>query len=495
MAEHNGEFRPTSSSATTTTASPTPPVTAASAIPGDVEYRIEHDTMGEVRVPKNAKYQAQTQRAVENFPISGRTLEQSQIRALALIKSAAATVNARLGVIDQGIADAIAASANRIADGEFYGDFPLDVFQTGSGTSSNMNANEVIATVAAESLGGKVHPNDHVDASQSSNDVFPTSIHVAATESIVRNLMPALDHLEQALEAKSVEWATVVKSGRTHLMDATPVTLGQEFGGYAAQIRNGQERLHASLPRISELPLGGTAVGTGINTPPGFAAAVIDQLNDATGLTFTEARNHFEAQASRDGLVEASGQLRSIAVSLFKICNDLRWMGSGPTAGLGEIQLPDLQPGSSIMPGKVNPVLPEATMMVCAQVLGNDHTVAFAGTQGNFELNVMFPVIGRNLLESINLLTNVTRVLVDKCISGIIANVERCRAYAESSPSIVTPLNKYIGYEEAAKIAKQALRESKTIKAVVLEHGHVENGNLTAEQLDAALDVLSMTHP
>jgi fumarate hydratase class II len=482
MAEHNGEFRPTA--APTTTSSPAPG-----------EYRIEHDTMGEVRVPKNAKYQAQTQRAVENFPISFRTLERSQIRALALIKSAAATVNARLGVIPQDIADAIVASANRVAAGEYHDDFPLDVFQTGSGTSSNMNANEVIGTLAAELLGGKVHPNDHVNASQSSNDVFPTSIHVAATESIVRNLMPALVHLEGALEAKSAQWATVVKSGRTHLMDATPVTLGQEFGGYAAQIRNGQERLRASLPRIAELPLGGTAVGTGINTPPGFAAAVIDELNDATGLTFTEARNHFEAQASRDGLVEASGQLRSIAVSLFKICNDLRWMGSGPTAGLGEIQLPDLQPGSSIMPGKVNPVLPEATMMVCAQILGNDQTVAFAGTQGNFELNVMFPVIGRNLLESINLLSNVIRVLVDKCIVGIVANVERMRAYAESSPSIVTPLNKYIGYEEAAKVAKQALRENKTIKTVVLERGHVENGTLTAEQLDAALDVLSMTHP
>jgi fumarate hydratase class II len=451
--------------------------------------------MGEVRVPKDAKYQAQTQRAVENFPISFRTLERSQIRALALIKSAAAKVNARLGVIPQDIADAIVASADRVAAGEYYGDFPLDVFQTGSGTSSNMNANEVIGTLAAELLGGKVHPNDHVNASQSSNDVFPTSIHVAATESIVRNLMPALVHLEGALEAKSVQWATVVKSGRTHLMDATPVTLGQEFGGYAAQIRHGQERLQASLPRIAELPLGGTAVGTGINTPPGFAADVIDELNEATGLTFTEARNHFEAQASRDGLVEASGQLRSIAVSLYKICNDLRWMGSGPTAGLGEIQLPDLQPGSSIMPGKVNPVLPEATMMVCAQIFGNDQTVAFAGSQGNFELNVMFPVIGRNLLESINLLSNVIRVLVDKCIVGIVANVERLRAYAESSPSIVTPLNKYIGYEEAAKVAKQALRENKTIKTVVLERGHVANGTLSAEQLDAALDVLSMTHP
>jgi fumarate hydratase class II len=476
MAEHNGEFQPSASGAA-------------------IEYRIEHDTMGEVRVPKDAKYQAQTQRAVENFPISFRTLEQSQIRALALIKSAAATVNGQLSVVPKDIAAAVKAAADRIAGGEYYSDFPLDVFQTGSGTSSNMNANEVIATLAAESLGSPVHPNDHVNASQSSNDVFPSSIHVAATESVIRDLLPALAHLEAALEAKAQEWATVVKSGRTHLMDATPVTLGQEFGGYAASIRHAQERLNASLPRLAELPLGGTAVGTGINTPPGFAAAVIEELSRLTGITFTEARNHFEAQSSRDGLVEASGQLRGVAANLFKICNDLRWMGSGPTAGLGEIQLPDLQPGSSIMPGKVNPVLPEATMMVCVQVFGNDHVVAFAGTQGNFELNVMFPVIGRNLLESINLLANVTRVLTDKCIVGIVANVEKCRAYAESSPSIVTPLNKYIGYEEAAKIAKQALKENKTIKTVVLERGHVERGTLTAEQLDAALDVLSMTHP
>ncbi len=483
MAEHNVEF-PAGGFASEDTGS-TP----------DGEFRIEHDTMGEVRVPKNAKYQAQTQRAVENFPISFRPLEQTQIRALALIKSAAAKVNVKLGVVPQDVGEAVSQAADRVAAGEFDADFPLDVFQTGSGTSSNMNANEVIATIAAESLGGKVHPNDHVNASQSSNDVFPTSIHVAATESVVRHLLPALDHLEEAFEAKAQEWATVVKSGRTHLMDATPVTLGQEFGGYAAQIRNGKERLLASLPRLAELPLGGTAVGTGINTPPGFAAAVIQELASETGLPFTEARNHFEAQAARDGLVEASGQLRTVAVSLFKICNDLRWMGSGPTAGLGEIALPDLQPGSSIMPGKVNPVLPEATMMVCAQVIGNDATIAFAGTQGNFELNVMLPVIGRNLLESIKLLTNSSRVLADRCIAGITANVDKLRAYAESSPSIVTPLNKYIGYEEAAKIAKQALRENKTIKAVVLERGHVANGTVTAEQLDAALDVLSMTHP
>ncbi|HYN72879.1 MAG TPA: class II fumarate hydratase [Nakamurella sp.] len=459
------------------------------------DYRIEHDTMGEVRVPRNAKYQAQTQRALENFPISLRPLERAQIRALALIKAAAATVNAEMGVVEQEIADFVVAAAQRVAAGDFDADFPIDVFQTGSGTSSNMNTNEVVATLATESLGRKVHPNDHVNASQSSNDVFPTSIHVAATEAIVRNLIPAMLHLATALETKSVEWAAVVKSGRTHLMDATPVTLGQEFGGYAAQIRYGVERLNSTLPRLAELPLGGTAVGTGINTPPGFPAAVILHLAHELDLPFTEARNHFEAQGSRDALVETSGQLRVIAVSLTKICNDIRWMGSGPRAGLSEIRLPDLQPGSSIMPGKVNPVLPEATLMVAAQVIGNDATVAFAGSQGNFELNVMFPVIGRNLLESIRLLSNATRTLADKCIDGIEADVERCRYFAESSPSIVTPLNKYIGYEEAASIAKQALKDGKTIKAVVLERGHVTAGRLTSEQLDASLDVLSMTHP
>ena len=472
------------------------PTSVASAGQGtDGDYRIEHDTMGEVRVPAAAKYQAQTQRAVENFPISFRGLERSQIRALALIKGAAARVNARLGVVDQDVADAVATAADRVAAGEFDGEFPIDVFQTGSGTSSNMNANEVVASLAAEALGRKVHPNDHVNASQSSNDVFPTSIHVAATEAVTRALIPALDHLAAALQAKAQAWATVVKSGRTHLMDATPVTLGQEFGGYAAQVRYGIERLQSSMPRLAELPLGGTAVGTGINTPPGFAAAVIEELNTATGLSFTEARNHFEAQGARDGLVETSGQLRTIAVSLTKICNDIRWMGSGPRAGLAEIHLPDLQPGSSIMPGKVNPVLPEATLMVAAQVIGNDATVAFAGSQGNFELNVMFPVIAQNLLESIRLLANVSRLLADRCIDGIEADVQRCKDFAESSPSIVTPLNRYIGYEEAAAVAKQALKQGKTIKAVVLERGHVENGTLTAEQLDAALDVLSMTHP
>src|SRR6478672_8694524 len=461
----------------------------------DSDYRIEHDTMGEVRVPKDAKYQAQTQRAVENFPISGRALDRTQVRALALIKGAAAKVNAGLGVIPADIGDSIQQAAAKIAGGAHYGDFPLDVFQTGSGTSSNMNINEVISKLATQTLGRKVHPNDHVNASQSSNDVFPTSIHVAATESVVYRLLPALAHLEAALQRKADEWAGVVKSGRTHLMDATPVTLGQEFGGYAAQIRLGQERLRSSLPRLAELPLGGTAVGTGINTPPGFSAAVIAELAAATGLPLTEARDHFEAQGARDALVETSGQLRTIAVSLYKISNDLRWMSSGPRAGIGEIHLPDLQPGSSIMPGKVNPVIPEALCMVCAQVIGNDATIAFGGAAGNFELNVMLPLLARNLLESIRLLANISRLLADRVVDGIEADEDRCRELAESSPSIVTPLNKYIGYENAAKVAKQSLKERKTIRQVVIEGGYVANGDLTEAQLDEALDVLSMTRP
>jgi fumarate hydratase, class II len=457
------------------------------------EYRVEHDSMGDVRVPAFAKWRAQTQRAVENFPVSGQRLERAHIEALARIKGAAAKVNAELGVIDKDMADAIREAAGEVADGTWDDHFPIDVFQTGSGTSSNMNANEVIATLATEKLGRPVHPNDHVNASQSSNDVFPSSIHIAATSAVVRDLIPALEHLASSLERKAHDFAEVVKSGRTHLMDATPVTLGQEFGGYAAQVRLGVERLGASLPRLAELPLGGTAVGTGINTPPGFSAQVIAEIADATGLPLTEARNHFEAQGARDGLVETSGQLRTIAMSLYKIANDIRWMGSGPRTGLTEIFLPDLQPGSSIMPGKVNPVIPEALCMVCAQVVGNDATVAFAGGAGTFELNVMLPVIARDLLESIRLLTNMTRLMADRCVDGIEANVERCREYAESSPSVVTPLNKHIGYEEAAKVAKQALAERKTIRDVVIERGYVASGAITEEQLDAALDVLSMT--
>ncbi|PWK67807.1 fumarase class II [Streptomyces sp. CG 926] len=458
-------------------------------------YRIEHDSMGDVRVPRHAKWRAQTQRAVENFPISGQRLERAHIEALARIKAAAAVVNAKLGVVDQDVADAIGAAAAEVADGRWDDHFPVDVFQTGSGTSSNMNTNEVIATLATERLGREVHPNDHVNASQSSNDVFPSSIHIAATAAVTGELIPALEHLAAALERKAAEFAQVVKAGRTHLMDATPVTLGQEFGGYAAQIRYGVERLRAALPRLAELPLGGTAVGTGINTPPGFSAAVIAEVADATGLPLTEARDHFEAQGARDALVETSGMLRTVAVSLTKISNDLRWMASGPRTGLAEINLPDLQPGSSIMPGKVNPVVPEAVLMVAAQVMGNDATVAVAGAAGNFELNVMLPVMARNLLESIRLLGSASRLLADRTIDGITADEARAREYAESSPSVVTPLNRYIGYEEAAKVAKRSLAERKTIREVVLESGYVERGALTLEQLDEALDVLRMTRP
>jgi fumarate hydratase, class II len=429
-------------------------------------YRIEKDTMGEVRVPADALWRAQTQRAVENFPISGRGLEPAHIKALAQIKGAAAQVNAALGVLDDDLAQAIAKAAAHVADGGYDDQFPIDVFQTGSGTSSNMNANEVIATLAARELGRPVHPNDHVNASQSSNDVFPSSIHLAATEAVTSELIPALEHLGSALLVKSEQWAEVVKSGRTHLMDATPVTLGQEFSGYARQVANGIERLTATLPRLGELPLGGTAVGTGVNTPPGFAPAVIERLRQSTGLPVTEARDHFEAQGARDALVEASGQLKVIAVGLYKIVNDIRWMGSGPRAGLRELRLPDLQPGSSI-----------------------------AGSQGDFELNVMLPVMARNLLESIRLLANAARMLADKCIAGLEPNVEVALAYAEGSPSIVTPLNRYLGYDEAAAIAKAALASNRTIREVVVERGHLESGKLTEQQLDEALDVLRMTRP
>ncbi|MEU7896674.1 class II fumarate hydratase [Nonomuraea sp. NPDC049152] len=459
------------------------------------EFRIEHDSMGEVRVPADARWRAQTQRAVENFPISGRRLEPSHIAALGLIKAVAAEVNAELGVLDKDVAEAVAQAAADVAENEYDAHFPIDVFQTGSGTSSNMNANEVVATLAQERLGRPVHPNDHVNASQSSNDVFPTSIRVAAATEVVFHLVPSLQHLAIALRVKEAEFAQTVKSGRTHLMDATPVTLGQEFGGYASQIEHGVNRVKSALAHVVELPLGGTAVGTGINTPPGFAAKAIEKLSEATGIRFVEAEDHFEAQSSQDALVELSGQLKVVAVSLNKIANDLRWMGSGPRAGLGEINLPDLQPGSSIMPGKVNPVIPEATAMVAAQVIGNDATITFAGASGNFELNVMLPVIARNILESISLLANVSRLLADRCVAGITANTERLREYAESSPSIVTPLNRHVGYEEAAKIAKQALAERKTIREVVIERGHVANGTITEAELDAILDVLSMTKP
>ena len=460
-----------------------------------MEYRIEHDTMGEVKVPKDALYAAQTQRAVENFPISGSTLERAHIAALAQIKKAAALANAQLGVLDRDLANAIAKSADEVITGSLDEHFPVDVYQTGSGTSSNMNMNEVLASLATKHLGKAVHPNDHVNASQSSNDVFPTSVHLAVTSALINDLIPSLDYLAKKLEVKAKAWAEVVKAGRTHLMDATPVTLGQEFGGYAAQIRYGIERIQSSIARVAEVPLGGTAVGTGINTPKGFPQTVIKLLAEQTKLPITEARDHFEAQGARDALVEASGALRVLAVSLTKINNDLRWMGSGPNAGLGELSIPDLQPGSSIMPGKVNPVIPEAVLMVCARVIGNDQSVAWAGASGNFELNVAIPVMGNALLESIRLLSNSSKVLADKAIEGLEVNVERARALAESSPSIVTPLNKVIGYEAAAKIAKHSVEKSMTIREAVIDLGFVERGEVTLEQLDAALDVLSMTRP
>jgi fumarate hydratase class II len=452
------------------------------------DYRVEHDSMGDVRVPAAAKWQAQTQRAVENFPISGMTLEPSLIAALALLKGAEALENGRLEIIDKDVAAAIDDAAREVAEGKWDGEFPIDVFQTGSGTSTHMNMNEVLATLATERLGKRVHPNDHVNASQSSNDNFPSAIHIAATAEITSNLIPALDHLAKTLRRKSKQFKSVVKSGRTHLMDATPVTLGQEFGGYAAAVEHGIERLEAALPRVGELPLGGTAVGTGINAPRGLARAVIKRLVAQTGLPLSEARDHFEAQGARDALVEASGVLRTIAVSLYKAATDLRWMSSGPRAGLAEISLPDLQPGSSIMPGKVNPVVPEAVSQVVAQVIGNDAAVAFAGAAGNFELNVMLPVIARNLLESIRLLAAVSRVFADKCVAGIEANVERCREYALSSPSIATALNPYLGYEEVAKVIKASMAEGKDLRTVVLERGL-----MSEEDVDKALDVEAMT--
>jgi fumarate hydratase class II len=444
--------------------------------------------MGEVRVPVSAKWQAQTQRAVENFPVSGQQIERSLVRGLALLKRAAALENATLGVISADVAAAIAESADEVADGKWDGEFPVDVFQTGSGTSSNMNMNEVLATLATERLGRRVHPNDEVNASQSSNDMFPSAIHVAATSEISNQLIPALAHLAEALREKARQFAGVVKAGRTHLMDATPVTLGQEMGGYAAAVEHGIERLAACLPRVGELPLGGTAVGTGLNAPPGFAGGVIARLVRELDLPLREARDHFEAQGARDALVEASGAIRTVAVSLYKCATDLRWMGSGPRAGLAEIRIPDLQPGSSIMPGKVNPVLPEAVSQVVAQVIGNDAAIAFAGAAGNFELNVMLPVIARNLLEAVRLVANVARLFADLCIVGLEADADRCRTYALSSPAIVTALNPYIGYENAAKVVKQAMAENKDLRSVVLE-----NGLLSEAEVDRALDVEAMT--
>ncbi len=451
-------------------------------------HRIEHDALGEIAVPVEAHWRAQTQRAVENFPVSGRQVDPSLVHAIVRIKAAAAQVNAELGVVPPEVARAVVAAAAEVLDGAHPTQFPVDVFQTGSGTSSNMNVNEVLSTLASRIAGRDVHPNDHVNASQSSNDVFPSAIHIAATAALVGELVPALRHLERSLRAKADEFATIVKSGRTHLMDAVPITLGQEFGGYASAVSLGVDRLEATLPRLAALPLGGTAVGTGLNAPPGFAPAVIARLADELDLPLTEAEDHFEAQGGQDALVEASGGCRVVAVSLNKLATDLRWMSSGPSTGLREIHLPDLQPGSSIMPGKVNPVLPEAVQQVVAQVIGNDAAVAFGGAAGTFELNVMMPVMARNLLESLQILASVARLLADRCIDGIVPNVDVLQRYAESSPSLVTALVPLIGYEAAAAAAKTAVREHRTVREVVLEAGLAD-----AEQLDEALEVLAMT--
>jgi len=453
-----------------------------------MDKRVEHDSMGEVSVPAWAKWGAQTQRATENFPVSGTRIPRRLIAALGAIKGAAAEVNTGLGVIDGDVAGAVAAAAAEVAAGAWDAHFPIDVFQTGSGTSSNMNANEVIARLAGERLGRPVHPNDDVNASQSSNDVFPSAIHLAAAAGIADDLVPALGHLAAALRRKAEETASVVKAGRTHLMDATPVTLGQELGGYATAIEHGADRASGCLDRLGELALGGTAVGTGINAPPTFAAAVIRRLAEQTGLPLREAADHFEAQGGRDAVVETSGQLRTVALSLARIANDLRLMASGPRTGLAEIRLPDLQPGSSIMPGKVNPVIPEAVYQVAAQVVGNDAAVAFGATAGAFELNTAMPMMARNLLESIAILAAAARLLADRCVAGIEADVDRCRANADSSPALATALNPHIGYEASAAVVRQAAAEGKTIRQVVLERGL-----LPAEELDKVLDVQAMT--
>ena len=444
-------------------------------------------------MPVDAYYGASTQRAVENFRISGERFSRRFISALGLLKGSAASVSSQLGFIDEEAAAAIRQAADEVMEGALDEHFVLDIFQTGSGTSTNTNANEVIAARAGELLGaergsGRVHPNDHVNFGQSSNDVIPTAIHIAAVDGIRDHLIPALQALAEALEAKSVEFIGVVKSGRTHLMDATPVTLGQEFGGWATQVRKGVERLSLVLPELEELALGGTAVGTGINAPAGFASAVIELMSERTGYPFREAIDHFEAQGAKDAAVMASGALKTVAVSLFKIANDIRFLGSGPTSGIGEIRIPDLQPGSSIMPGKVNPVMSEMAMMVAARVIGNDMTVTWAAANGNFELNVMMPVLAHDLLASIELLSNAADGFREKCVQGIEANEDRARELLERNASVVTALNPHIGYDNGAKIAKESLATGRSIRELVLEAGL-----MSAEELDAALDLKRMT--
>ena len=452
------------------------------------QYRIEKDSMGEMQVPASALYGAQTQRAVENFPISGLTFPRAFIRALGLIKIACARANCELDLMDDDKAEAIIAAANEVVEGAHDDQFPIDVFQTGSGTSTNMNANEVIATLARERFETKIHPNDDVNAGQSSNDIIPTAIHVAAALEIHENLLPALKHLAGVIAKRADETDDVIKTGRTHLMDAMPIRFSQEIGGWVAQIESSIARIESSLPRLHELAQGGTAVGTGINAHPDFGAGVARELKNATGIEFKEARDHFAAQSAMDAAVEMSGQLKALASALFKIANDLRWMNSGPQAGLGEIALPSLQPGSSIMPGKVNPVIPEATMMVCAQVIGNDATITMCNASGNFQLNVMLPSIAYNLLQSITLLGNVSRVLADKAIAGFVVNDEAMRDLVAKNPIMVTVLNPIIGYEKGAAIAKQAYKERRRLKDVALEET-----DLDETRLDELLDPRAMT--
>lgn len=454
----------------------------------DKSYRTERDSMGELKVPSDALWGAQTQRAVQNFPISGLTMPRQFIAALGLVKWAAAGANAELGLLKSDVAIAIQKAALAVAAGDYDAQFPIDVFQTGSGTSSNMNSNEVIAHLASEDLGKDVHPNDHVNMSQSSNDVIPTCVHVSAALSMQQALLPALESLSETLEAKAEDVNDVVKTGRTHLMDAMPVTLGQELTAWRAQVDNAADRLRSTLPRISALAQGGTAVGTGINAHPRFGEKVAVLLSEQTGLEFTSNANKFEALASQDAAVEVSGQLRGLAVSLMKIANDLRWMNSGPLAGIGEIALPALQPGSSIMPGKVNPVIPEAVAMVCAQVMGNDATIGVAGQSGNFQLNVMLPVVAFNLLQSIEILTNAAKVLGDDAIRGFTVNEENIQGALSRNPILVTALNPVIGYELGAAVAKKAYAENRPVKDVAREMTE-----LTDEELDRLLDPASLT--
>jgi len=461
----------------------------------DEVSRIEHDSLGDVLVPASALWRAQTQRAVDNFAFSGQPLPAALVHALGAVKAAAARANAEVGVLDAELAAAVAAAADEVAAGHHDAQFPVDVFQTGSGTSTNMNANEVIATVAQRRLGRPVHANDHVNASQSSNDVFPTALHVAVACGVAFALIPALRRLTATLRTAADEARDIVKSGRTHLMDAAPLTLGQEIGGWARQMELAVERLETSLPRLLEVPLGGTAVGTGLNAPDGFESAAVRHLSTATGLHFTGAHDHFEAQSARDAIVEVSGQLRVCAIGLYKIANDLRWMGSGPRAGLGEIRLPTLQPGSSIMPGKVNPVIPEAVAMVAAQVIGNDAAIAFAGASGNFQLNVMMPLMARNILEQITLLTRAAEALGERAVAGLAIDADHMRLAVESSGVLATALVPLIGYERAAALVAQAQEEDTSLADVITRSGLVAQGVITAQEVDRALDVGRLTQP